>query len=161
LIAVSDVEASSRFYQHLLGCESSHGGPEYERLVKDGRLIMQLHRFEVEHHHGAIGDPADRPYGNGVLLWFETDEFDAAVARTAELEAEVVLPPHRNPPESDNGPNHREVWLRDPDGYLVVLASPDGEAGPYPEWDARRPADPAAGWPDRTAAAGPGGARPP
>ena len=42
---------------------------------------MQLHRFEVEHHHGAIGDPDDRPYGNGVLLWFEIDDFDAAVAR--------------------------------------------------------------------------------
>ena len=24
---------------------------------------------------------------------------------------------------------HREIWLRDPDGYVVVLASPDGEAG--------------------------------
>jgi catechol 2,3-dioxygenase-like lactoylglutathione lyase family enzyme len=131
LIAVSDVAGSSRFYQRLLGCTSAPGGPEYERLVRNGRLIIQLHGFEVEHHHGVIGDPADRPYGNGVLLWFETDEFDAAVARAAELEAEVVLPPHRNPPDSDNGPNHREVWLRDPDGYLVVLASPDGEAGPY------------------------------
>ncbi|SNQ52216.1 Glyoxalase/bleomycin resistance protein/dioxygenase (fragment) [Frankia canadensis] len=25
-----------------------------------------------------------------------------------------------------NGPAHREIWLRDPDGYTVV-ASPDGE----------------------------------
>jgi hypothetical protein len=23
-------------------------------------------------------------------------------------------------------PRHRELWLRDPDGYVVVLASPDG-----------------------------------
>jgi hypothetical protein len=36
---------------------------------------------------------------------------------------------HRNPPAEDgNGPSHREVWLRDPDGYLVVVASPDGES---------------------------------
>jgi catechol 2,3-dioxygenase-like lactoylglutathione lyase family enzyme len=130
LIAVADVEASSRWYQRLLGCQSAHGGPDYERLVSDGRLILQLHRWEVEHHHGAIGNPHDRPYGNGVLLWFETDEFDAAVARSAALGAEVVLPPHRNPPTGDGGPNHREIWLRDLDGYLVVLASPDGEAGP-------------------------------
>ena len=27
-------------------------------------------------HYGAIADPADRPYGNGALLWFETDDFD-------------------------------------------------------------------------------------
>jgi catechol 2,3-dioxygenase-like lactoylglutathione lyase family enzyme len=51
LIAVRDVEASSRWYQRLLGCQSAHGGKEYERLVVKGVLIMQLHRFEVEHHH--------------------------------------------------------------------------------------------------------------
>ena len=27
-----------------------------------------------------------------------------------------------------SGPNHWEVWLRDPDGYTVVLVSPDGSA---------------------------------
>ncbi len=128
LIAVRDVEASSRWYQHLLGCQSAHGGPEYERLVSDGELIMQLHNWEVEHDHGAIGDP-HKPHGNGVLLWFETEDFDAAVARAAELHAEIVLAPHRNPPEGQSGgPAHREIWLRDLDGYTVVLASPDGEA---------------------------------
>ena len=90
---------------------------------------LQLHAFEVEHDHGPIGDPDARPYGNGSLLWFETDDFDSALERASEIGAEVVLPPHRNPPEGKpGGPAHREVWLRDPDGYTVVLASPDGEA---------------------------------
>ena len=128
LIAVTDVEASSRWYQRLLACRSAHGGREYERLVADGELILQLHDREVEHHHGAIGDPKLGSYGNGVLLWFETDDFDAAVGRATEMAADVVKPPHRNPPSGDGGPNHRECWLRDPDGYVVVLASPDGEA---------------------------------
>ncbi len=128
LIAVVDVEASSRFYQHLLGCTSAHGGLEYERLVHGGRLVLQLHRFGVAHDHGAIGDPADRPYGNGVLLWFEIEDLDAAVARAEALGAEIVLPTHRNPLDGAGGPDHRECWLRDPDGYTVVLASPDGEA---------------------------------
>jgi catechol 2,3-dioxygenase-like lactoylglutathione lyase family enzyme len=130
LISVSDVEASSRWYQSLLGCKSAHGGPDYERLVDGaGALILQLHRWEVEHHHGAIGDPEKRPYGNGVLLWFEVDDFDAAVARATALRAEIVLWPHRNPPEGqEGGPAHREIWLRDLEGYVVVLASPDGEA---------------------------------
>ena len=39
LIVVSDVEASSRWYQTLLGCQSAHGGAEYERLVSNGTLI--------------------------------------------------------------------------------------------------------------------------
>lgn len=127
LICVSDVEASSRWYQRLLGCRSDHGGPNYERLVADGRLVLQLHRWDVEHHHGPIGDPR-LAHGNGVLLWFEVAEFNAAVARAAELQAGIVLPRHRNPPDGDGGPNHWEIWLRDPDGYVIVLASPDGSA---------------------------------
>lgn len=128
LIAVTDVEASSRWYQRLLGCESAHGGPEYERLVSGGTLILQLHAFRVEHHHGPIGDPKHKPYGNGVLLWFEIDDFDAAIARAEAMDAEIVMPRLRNPPDGDGGPNHWECWLRDPDGYGVVLASPDGSA---------------------------------
>jgi catechol 2,3-dioxygenase-like lactoylglutathione lyase family enzyme len=129
LIAVSDVEASSRWYQRLLGVRSDHGGPDYERLVtRDGALVMQLHRWEVEHDHGAIGDPA-LPRGNGVLLWFELEDFDGAVRRSRELRATVVLDVHRNPPDGQpGGPAHRELWIRDLDGYTVVVASPDGEA---------------------------------
>ena len=129
LIAVGDVEASSRWYQYLLGAQSAHGGPNYERLEVGGDLILQLHNWEVEHDHGPIGNPEDRPYGNGVLLWFEVNDYDAAVARAGELGADVVMPSHRNPPEGEpGGPAHRELWIRDPNGYTVVLASPDGEA---------------------------------
>jgi catechol 2,3-dioxygenase-like lactoylglutathione lyase family enzyme len=129
LISSTDVEASSRWYQQLLGASSEHGGPNYERLTIGGQLILQLHHFDVEHDHGKIGDIDDRPYGNGVLLWFETDDFDAAVQRATDMGVEVVLPPHRNPPTGEpGGPAHREIWLRDLDGYQVVLSSPDGEA---------------------------------
>lgn len=128
LIAVTDVEASSRWYQQLLGVQSDHGGRVYERLLSNGTLVLQLHNFDVEHDHGRIGDRDDKPYGNGVLLWFEVEEFDAAMNRVAALNAEVVMPRHRNPPSGDGGPNHWECWLRDPDGYMVVLASPDGSA---------------------------------
>lgn len=128
LIAVTDVEASSRWYQRLLGCRGNHGGSSYEQLVKDGQLMLQLHSFAVEHHHGRIGNPDDRPYGNGVLLWFEVDDFDEIVRRAAEMHVEMVLPRHRNPPDGIGGPNHWECWMRDPDGYIVVVASPYGTA---------------------------------
>lgn len=115
LIAVADVEASSRWYQHLLGCRSDHGGKEYERLVRDdGTLILQLHNRTVEHHHGPIGDPA-KPYGNGLLLWFETDDFDAAVARVMELKAEIViahLRPHRREPAGSLAAGPRRLCRR-------------------------------------------------
>jgi predicted enzyme related to lactoylglutathione lyase len=128
MIAVVDVEASSRWYQELLGLESDHGGPEYERLVADGALVLQLHQRDVAHHHGPIGGPGG--VGNGVLLWFgEVSDFDGVVARADELRARVAKPVHRNPPEGQgNGPGHREIWIEDLDGYTVVVASPDGEA---------------------------------
>ncbi len=123
LICVRDVEASSRWYQRLLGVQSDHGGPHYERLVSNGKLVLQLHSWEDKHHHGQIGDPA-LAHGNGVLLWFELDDFDAAAVRAVELKAEIVLSRHRNPPDHDGGPNHWEIWLRDLDGYTVVLCQP-------------------------------------
>ena len=65
LICVRDVESSSRWYQDLLGLTSGHGGTEYERLNDGDRLVLQLHQWEIEHHHGPLGDPSLKPYGNG------------------------------------------------------------------------------------------------
>lgn len=116
LITVADVPAASRFYQAVLGASSGHGGEEYERLLVDGELIMQLHSADVEHHHGRLADDSGAA-GNGMLVWFEVDDFDSAVARTRETGAEIVTDVHVNP-----NAGHRELWLRDPDGYLLVLA---------------------------------------
>ena len=54
-----------------------------------------MHRWDVEHHHGALGDPTAKPYLNGILLWFEIDDFDDAVSRAEEMSVEVVMPRHR------------------------------------------------------------------
>ena len=122
LIAVRDVEASSRWYQRLLGCKSGHGGTEYEQLVdREGKLILQLHDWDA-HEHPYMGNPAARPYGNGVLLWFQVEDFGVAVDRARALTAEILEGPRVNP-----NANHREIWVRDPDGYVVVLASAYGD----------------------------------
>lgn len=125
LIAVRDVRASSNWYQALLGLEPLPVHPHrlfYDRLMSGDTLILQLHRWDDEEHPNLVG--RDRaPAGHGVLVWFEVDDFDAAVERARQLRAPVVEEPHVNP-----APQHREMWLRDPDGYYVVLASRDGEA---------------------------------
>ncbi len=118
MIAVADVEQASRWYQRVLGAASGHGGPEYEQLLVDGQLIMQLHGNEIGHHHGTIGDPG-QPAGNGVALWFEAADFDAAVGRIRAAGARIVTDVHVNP-----NAGHREIWIRDLDGYLVVMAEP-------------------------------------
>lgn len=118
MIGVADVGRASRWYQQVLGASSGHGGTEYEQLVVDGRLIMQLHRLEIGHHHAAIGDRG-QPVGNGVALWFETADFDAVVGRIRDVRGQIVTDVHVNP-----NAGHREIWIRDLDGYLVVFAEP-------------------------------------
>ena len=114
LLAVRDVEKSSAWYCGVLGGVSAHGGPEYERVHVDDQLVLQLHRLDVGHHHGNIGDP-ELPLGNGVAVWFEVDDLDAVALRVAAGDVQTAV--HENP-----NAGHRELWVRDPDGYLVVFA---------------------------------------
>jgi catechol 2,3-dioxygenase-like lactoylglutathione lyase family enzyme len=129
LIAVRDVRASSRWYGHLLGAEGLPEHPHrdvYDRVARSGRLLLQLHAWDEEDHPNLV-DAGAAPIGHGVVLWFQVPDFDGAVDRARELQAEFVQEPHFNP-----APAHRELWLRDPDGYVVVIASPDGETPPGP-----------------------------
>jgi catechol 2,3-dioxygenase-like lactoylglutathione lyase family enzyme len=121
LVTVSDVEASSRWYQEVLGCRSAHGGPEYDCLVAGDHVVLQLHHADPA-EHPYLGGPAGM--ANGFALWYQTDEFDAALERARSVGAEIVDGPLVNP-----NAQHRELWLRDLDGYLVVLAGKRGDLG--------------------------------
>ena len=126
LIAVRNVRASSRWYAELLGADSlpEHKHRDlYERISSSGQLILQLHAWDEEEHPNLVNREAAPP-GHGVLLWFQVNDFDSAVERARRLHAEIIQEPHVNP-----RPQHREIWLRDSDGYVVVVASPDGESG--------------------------------
>lgn len=116
LLVVRDVPAASRFYTELLGAESGHGGDEYEQVMKDGEILLQIHRIDVLDHHGPLASP-EIPLGNGVLVWFEIADFEAAVERAHAMGATLERDVHTNP-----NAQQLEIWLRDPDGYLVVLA---------------------------------------
>lgn len=118
LIVVRDVPASSRFYAGILDAESGHGGEAYEQVVCDGEILLQLHSFAAEDHHGPLAD-GSRPLGNGLVLWFEVADFDAALGRVRATGAPIVLDDVVNP-----NARQREIWFRDPDGYLVALAGP-------------------------------------
>jgi len=126
LIAVRNVRASSRWYAELLGADPlpDHEHRDvYDRIWRSGHLLLQLHAWDAEEHPNLVNAKAAPP-GHGVVLWFQLDDFDAAVGRARGLKAEIVEEPHFNA-----APGHREIWLRDADGYVVVVASPDGECG--------------------------------
>jgi hypothetical protein len=96
----------------------------YDRISHSGHLLLQLHAWDKEDHPNLV-NAAAAPVGHGVVLWFQVEDFDSAVKRAYSLGVEVIEGPYVNP-----APQHREIWLRDPDGFVVVIASPDGECGP-------------------------------
>lgn len=128
LIAVEDVIRSGQWYSTLLGLratsieQASDHADLYDRLLDGGELVLQLHAWDAEDHPNLVG-PNQGRRGHGVLLWFEVDDVHAAAERARALGAEVIEDVHVNP-----RPAHWELWLRDPDGYVVVLASRDGSA---------------------------------
>jgi catechol 2,3-dioxygenase-like lactoylglutathione lyase family enzyme len=123
LIAVHDVEASSQWYQAVLGLKSGHGGPEYERLLAEEQLVLQLHRWDPN-EHPYLGEARAAKAGDGVVLWFQVEDIEAAYARATSAAAEILESLKVNP-----NANHREFWLRDPDGYVVVVAGRWSDVG--------------------------------
>ena len=124
LIAVRTVRGSSRWYRQLLQAEAlpEHEHRDtYDRILCDGQVVLQLHAWDEEGHPNLVNRGAAPP-GHGVLLWFEVNNFDAAVRRARSLHAEIVEEPHVN-----QQAQHKEIWIRDPDGFVVVLAGPDGK----------------------------------
>ena len=118
MLVVDSVDRSREFYRDVVGLDAQHGGDEYEQLFHDGELVMQLHAADEEDHHGPLTDP-EVPVGNGVLVWFEVRDFDAAVERARGAKAPVVREVEVNP-----NAEQREFWIKDPDGFTVVLAGP-------------------------------------
>ena len=64
-----------------------------------------------------VGQNRDRLGGLVRTGEFEVDDLDAANDRIAEARAHVEWPLHVN-----DLAHHREIWLRDPDNYRVILS---------------------------------------
>lgn len=126
LVAVRNVRASSKWYKTLLAADSlpEHEHREtYDRILCDGRLILQLHAWD-EHDHPNLANADAAPVGHGVLLWFEVSDFAATVQRARSLNAAILEEPHANP-----NSGQKEMWIRDPDKYVVVVAGPSSDSG--------------------------------
>jgi hypothetical protein len=127
LICVADVQQTSAWFQRTLGLVSAHGGPEYEQLVSNGQLVLQLHDWDA-HEHPHLGSPDSKPYGNGAALWFMSEQVEQDYERAVQSGAEVLEAIAINPLA-----NHLEFWLREPNGYVVVVAGPYGQLGRFAE----------------------------
>jgi hypothetical protein len=115
IIAVKDVEASSKWYQSLLNCKSMHGGKEFDILVSEtNEVLLCLHKWGA-HEHPTMQNPAINP-GNGLILYFRTDNMNVIRQNAENIGALIEEEIHLNPNSTK-----KEFSLRDPDGYYLTI----------------------------------------
>lgn len=118
IIGCADVRRSFDWYQSLLGIAKSEPHHDYfaQIIDADGTILLSLHAWG-EHDHPTLTSPDRATPGNGLLLFFRVDDFDAALKRALELGALEEETKH-NPATGT-----REFALRDPDGYYVMISA--------------------------------------
>jgi catechol 2,3-dioxygenase-like lactoylglutathione lyase family enzyme len=119
IIAVTNVAASFRWYQSLFGQTATSPHHDYfgQIVDGDGTVLLCLHAWG-EHEHPSLSSPdAARP-GNGLLLFFRVDDFDAALTRARGLVDQFEEEPHVS-----SNTRTPEFSLRDPDGYYVTISA--------------------------------------
>jgi predicted enzyme related to lactoylglutathione lyase len=119
IIGVADVPGGMKWYQSLLGLARSP--PVHDDFgqirVSDGTVLLCLHEWGA-HEHPPLTSPHRAEPGNGLLLFFRVEDYDAALARARALVARLEEEPHLNP-----NTGTMEFSLRDPDGYYVTISA--------------------------------------
>jgi catechol 2,3-dioxygenase-like lactoylglutathione lyase family enzyme len=117
IIGVADVARSFEWYQSLLDLPETAPAHDYfgQILDADGTVLLCLHKWGA-HEHPSLTSPHDAAPGNGLLLFFRVDDFDAALLKARALVSRLEEAPHINP-----NTGTREFSLRDPDGYYVTI----------------------------------------
>jgi catechol 2,3-dioxygenase-like lactoylglutathione lyase family enzyme len=121
IIAVADVPRSLTWYQSLLGLPETPPAHDYfgQILDSDGTVLLCLHAWGAHEHPTLTSPHAARP-GNGLLLFFRVDNFEAALSMARTLVDRLEEDTHVNPNTGTS-----EFSLRDPDGYYVTISALD------------------------------------
>lgn len=119
IIGVADVAHSFHWYQALFGQPKTAPAHDFfgQVLDTDGTVLLCLHQWGA-HDHPTLTSPASAQPGNGLLLFFRVDDFDAALVRARSLVPKLEEEPSVNPSTGT-----REFALRDPDGYYVMMSA--------------------------------------
>lgn len=113
---VRDVEASSKWYQSLIGAKSGHGGDEYEMIVnEDNAVLFEFHRIDGD-EHGEMDIDDQIPRGAGVLVYVEVEDVRAVYKKALDMNAAV-----QSEPLYIELAYHTEFVVKDPDGYRLAI----------------------------------------
>ncbi|HEV7643364.1 MAG TPA: VOC family protein [Pyrinomonadaceae bacterium] len=119
IIGVKDVPGSFKWYQSLFGLPETRPAHDYfgQILDSDGTVLLCLHQWGA-HDHPSLTSATGATPGNGLLLFFRVDDFDAALQNARTLVARFEEEPNTNPSTQT-----MEFSLRDPDGYYVTISA--------------------------------------
>jgi catechol 2,3-dioxygenase-like lactoylglutathione lyase family enzyme len=119
ILGVRDVADSFGWYQSLFGQPATRPAhADFGQILdSDGTVLLCLHEWG-EHGHPSLASPDRATPGNGLLLFFRVDDFDAALRRARTLVARLEEEPHVNP-----NTGTEEFSLRDLDGYYVTVSA--------------------------------------
>ena len=115
IIAVKNVPTSSRFYQNLLGCTSTHGGETFEILEDNGVVILCLHKWGAHEHPTMVNN--EKEAGNGLILFFRVDNINTVFVHAKKINAEIEREIHYNENSLRN-----QFIVRDPDNYYLIIS---------------------------------------
>ena len=119
IIGVRDVQSSFKWYQSLFGQpETPPAHADFGQILdSDGTVLLCLHQWGA-HEHPSLMSPDRAMPGNGLLLFFRVDDFEASLKRARALAARLEEEPNTNP-----NTRTMEFSLRDPDGYYVTISA--------------------------------------
>ncbi|HEX3673671.1 MAG TPA: VOC family protein [Rhizomicrobium sp.] len=121
IIGVVDVSRSFQWYQSLLGLpQTAPAHDDFGQIVDtNGTVLLCLHEWGA-HEHPSLTSPDTAKPGNGLLLFFRVDNFDATLKNARGLAVRLEEEPHGNPSTGT-----MEFSLRDHDGYCVTISALD------------------------------------
>lgn len=115
IIAVKDVNISSKWYEQVFGFRRIHGGNEFAVLVTENDdIIICLHKWG-EHEHPTMKNANIMP-GNGLILYFRTDAMNLIRQNLEKLNYPIEEEIHLNPNSTK-----MEFSVKDVDGYYLTI----------------------------------------
>ena len=120
-LLVTDFDASLRFWRDVLGFAVAYARPDehFAYLERSEGAQIMLHQRAGVWETG----PMQPPFGQGVMFQVYIDGLDAVLAAISSVSWPLYHPVRevwRRTGDRESG--QREVFVQDPDGYLIMVA---------------------------------------